>query len=75
MTRSVADTVSGSDAKGATEDKFERIQEIDGAEVLGYDGEAHEEHTGGKSAPDEERPERDMADNRPSQISSEVNED
>lgn len=54
------------DAKGATEDKVERIDTIKGSEVLGYKGEAREEHSGQNSPRRSPDLDGDLADNKPS---------
>ena len=53
-----------SDDKGATEEKNEKIEVIDGTEVLGYEGSGREEHSGEKSG----KPSGDLADNKPEQL-------
>jgi hypothetical protein len=63
-TKEVRDDDAGaSDAKGATEDNIERITEIHGNEVLGYEGEGREEHSGQKTPRDMDAT-NDMADNQ-----------
>ena len=51
-----------SDAKGATERQTERIEEIHGSEVLGYQGDQRGEHSGEKGGRQLDATE-DMADN------------
>lgn len=36
----------GPDDKGATEDEFQRVEDVQGGEALGYTGGAREEHSG-----------------------------
>src|SRR5215212_1460719 len=55
--------VGAPDAKGATERQVERIEEIHGSEVLGYQGEARGEHSGEKGGRPLDATE-DMADNK-----------
>ena len=63
-TKEVRDDDRGaSDAKGATEEKMERITEIHGSEVLGYKGEGREEHSGQRT-PDDMDATNDLADNQ-----------
>ena len=56
------DEVGASDAKGATDRQVERIEEIHGSEVLGYQGEGAEEHSGERGGHPLDATE-DMADN------------
>lgn len=56
------------DEKGATEDEVQRIQSIKGDEVLGYEGEGREEHSGENSPKAPKRIEDTLADNRPEQL-------
>ena len=74
MTKKVTDDTSGGDAKGAVESEVRRIRTIRGSEVLGYEGEAHEEHTGEEGSEEEEveEPEGHLADNDPDQLSPNV---
>ncbi|HVS32934.1 MAG TPA: hypothetical protein VMS98_15930 [Thermoanaerobaculia bacterium] len=53
-----------SDDKGATEDQNEKIEVIDGTEVLGGGGSGRAEHSGERS----EKPAGDLADNKPEQM-------
>ncbi len=57
-----ADDSDAADSKGATENQVQRIQEIHGNEVLGYQGEGNEEHTG-QSGGHRLDPTEDLADN------------
>jgi hypothetical protein len=75
MVKEIKDTPTGSDAKGAIEDEVERIPDILGSEVLGYPGEAHEEHTGEAGATDESEDEPHLADNAPEQVRVGILED
>ena len=68
MVREIKDVPSGSDSKGALEDEIEKIPEIIGDEVLGYTGDAHEEHTGEETSPDEPDDGPHFADNAPGQV-------
>jgi hypothetical protein len=52
------------DSKGATERDMQRIETIKGSEVLGYQGEAREEHSGQNEPRDVPEPTGDLADNR-----------
>lgn len=52
-----------SDDKGATEDKVDRIRTIRGSEVLGYEGEGREEHSGENTPVKSGDLEADLADN------------
>jgi len=56
------DEIGASDAKGATDGQVERIEEIHGSEVLGYQGEGAEEHTGERGGRRLD-PTEDLADN------------
>lgn len=56
------DEVGAPDAKGATDRQVERIEEIHGNEVLGYQGEGAEEHTGERGGRHLD-PTEDLADN------------
>jgi hypothetical protein len=56
------------DAKGATEDEVERIREIHGDEVLGYDGEAREEHSGQNEPEESDDLRQPLADNAPADL-------
>ncbi|MBV9497680.1 MAG: hypothetical protein JOZ54_25825 [Acidobacteria bacterium] len=63
-TKVVRDDDSGApDAKGATEQDVERIREIHGSEVLGYQGEGREEHSGQSTTKDVDAT-NDRADNQ-----------
>jgi hypothetical protein len=62
------DEQDASDAKGATEDQVEKINTIKGGEVLGYKGEAREEHSGQNSPRRVPGLEGDLADNDPSEL-------
>ena len=54
---------------GATESQVERIEGIKGDEVLGYQGESPEEHSGEPSRhSDHDDQEDGLADNRPDQV-------
>lgn len=50
------------DAKGATEDELQKIEEIKGSEVLGYEGAGREEHSGQEEPEEPEHP--GLADNQ-----------
>ena len=52
----------------ATEEQTQKIDAIVGNEVLGYEGEAHGEHSGQESTPHEETVPDTLADNRPEQM-------
>jgi hypothetical protein len=54
-----------SDEKGATEDKNQKITTIKGDEVLGYEGQGREEHSGQNAPREQETLEEELADNRP----------
>lgn len=57
------------DEKGATEEQVQRIHGIKGDEVLGYQGEGREEHSGENSPKESQTMGGELADNRPEQIS------
>ena len=59
-----------SDDKGALESEVQRIREIKGGEVLGYEGEGREEHSGENGPADGDGLEDDLADNAPEQTGS-----
>jgi hypothetical protein len=77
MVKEIKDVPSGSDSKGALENEVEKIEEIVSNEVLGYDGEAREEHTGESTDGDEDEDEGKphFADNAPEQILAGTYED
>jgi hypothetical protein len=50
------DEKNGPDAKGAVEEDVQRIDDIKGSEVLGYDGAGREEHSGQNTPEDPENP-------------------
>jgi hypothetical protein len=56
--------------KRSTEEQVEKIEVIDGAEVLGYEGSGREEHSGEKSVPRRKKDDltSDLADNRPEDL-------
>ena len=56
------DEIGASDAKGATDSQVERIEEIHGSEVLGYQGEGASEHSGERGGRSLDATE-DLADN------------
>lgn len=68
MVKEIKDVPSGSDSKGALEDEVEQIPDILGDEVLGYTGDAHEEHTGEVTSSDETEDGPHFADNAPGQV-------
>jgi hypothetical protein len=63
-TKTVRDDERGA---GATEDKIEKIREIQGSEVLGYAGAGREEHSG-QNSPSELSQLDDLADNKPEDV-------
>ena len=53
------------DAKGATEEQMQKIDAIKGGEVLGYEGEAREEHSGQSKPRETPGLTGDLANNKP----------
>ena len=53
-----------------TEDKMQKIDAIVGSEVLGYEGNAREEHSGSSNPPRSEStdPKDSLADNKPEDL-------
>ena len=51
------------DEKGATEDQVQKIRNIKGDEVLGYEGTGREEHSGQNTPVPSEDPMDELADN------------
>ena len=53
-----------------TEEKMQKIDAIVGSEVLGYEGNAREEHSGGANPPLREsgNPKDSLADNKPEDL-------
>ena len=58
-----------SEDKRSTEEKMEKIEVIDGSEVLGYEGSGREEHSG-ENAPRKKSGDltSNLADNKPEDI-------
>ncbi|MEO6260705.1 MAG: hypothetical protein ABIP63_10155 [Thermoanaerobaculia bacterium] len=58
-----------SEDKRSTEEKMEKIQVIDGSEVLGYEGSGREEHSG-ENSPRKQSGDltSNLADNKPEDI-------
>jgi hypothetical protein len=57
------------DEKGATEAEMEKIDTINGSEVLGYEGAGREEHSGENSPRKKSgKLTDDLADNKPEQV-------
>jgi hypothetical protein len=64
MKDTVREDPQSPDDKGALEEEIDRISTIRGPEVLGYSGEAREEHSGQNRPRHEAEAEEELADNR-----------
>lgn len=62
--KTVRDSEPSSDSKGAVEEDMQRITTIKGGDVMGYQGEAREEHSGQNAPRETPGNTGDLADNK-----------